>query len=90
MATELIIFSAILVLSVIAHYFFWRDSKKKYEEYMERAKDLNERLKQLEANDFEIDRILDATDGDLEKMGKEINALSSVLFHKKKMTTFDN
>ncbi len=90
MATELIIFSAILVLSVIAHYFFWRDSKKRYEEYMEQVKVLNERLNQLEANDMEIDRMLDTADGDVEKMGKEINALSSVLFHKKKMTTFDN
>ncbi len=90
MTTGLIIIAAILVLSVIAHYFFWRDSKKRYKEYMEQANALNERLNQLEANDMEIDKMLDAADEDSERMGKEIDALRSILFFKKKMTTFDN
>ena len=90
MAIELIIFSAILVLSVIAHYFFWRDSKKRYEEYMEQVKVLNERLNQLEANDIEIDRMLDTADGDVEIMGKEIDALRSALFIGKRTPNLEN
>ena len=90
MTTELIIFSAILVVSVIAHFFFWRDSKRRYTEYIEQAEALNEKLKRLEANDAEIDRMLDDADADMQKIGDEIDALCSVWFVHKKRTNQDN
>ena len=90
MTTEMIIFSAILVVSVIAHYFLWRSSKKHYEECLKQAKALNERLEQLAANDVEIDRMLDEAESDVDRMGKEIDALRSVWFIKGKKTDIDN
>ena len=86
MMTGLIIFAAILVLSVVAHYFFWRDSKKRYSEYMKQIEALNEKFKQLEANDKEIDRMLDDADEKGRKMDDEIEALRSVWFLDKKKT----
>ena len=79
---ELIFFAAILVASVIAHYFFWRSSKKHYEECMRQAKALNDKLEQLSANDTEIDRMLDETESDVDRIGEEIDALRSVWFMK--------
>ena len=90
MMWELIIFSAILVASVIAHYFFWRSSKKHYEECMRQAKALNDRLEQLAANDMEIDRMLNNAESDVDRMGEEIDALRSVWFMKGKRDKTDN
>ncbi len=91
MTTALIIFSVILILSVIAHYFFWRSSKKHYEECMRQAKALNDNLEQLAANDMEIDRMLAEAEKESDKMDKEIEALRSVWFTKKdKATTTKN
>ncbi len=87
---ELIVFSAVLIVSVIAHFFFWRDSKKRYTEYMERAEVLYEKLKQLEANHKEIDGLLDVAESKAQKMDEEINALRSVLFANKKRANRDN
>ena len=77
----------ILVLSVIAHYFFWRSSKKHYEECMKQSKALNDKLEQLAANDTKIDRMLDEAEKESDKMDKEIEALRSVWFMKKEKTT---
>ena len=90
MSLELIVFSTILVLSVVAHYFFWKDSKKRYSEYMKRVEALNERIRHLEANDSEIDKMLDETEEDVKKMGNEIDEMRLLLSLKKKKTTFDN
>ena len=87
---ELIIFSVILVVSVIAHFFLWRDSKKRYAEYMERAEAINEKLKHLEANDEVIDRLLDETEADVQKMGEEIDALRAVHFLNKNRANLEN
>lgn len=72
---ELIILSVVLVLSVVAHFFFWRDSKKRHGEFMKQLETLKDTLKQLEANDVEIEKILDRAEQDVEKMDKEIEAL---------------
>lgn len=90
MTIVLIIFSVILVLSVIAHYFFWKDSKKHYEECMRQAKALNDNLEQLAANDTEIDRMLDEADGKMEKIDEGIEDLRSGKIITRKMTTFHN
>lgn len=90
MTIALIIFSVILVLSVIAHYFLWRSSKKHYEKCMRQAKALNDRLEQLAANDMEIDRMLNDAESDVDKMGEEIDALRSVWFMKGKKSAIDN
>ena len=61
---ELIILSVVFVLSVIAHFFFWCDSKKLHGEFMKKLDVLKDSLKQLEANDVEIDKMQDrAEDG---------------------------
>lgn len=91
MTIALIILSVILVASVFAHYFFWRSSKKHYEECMRQAKALNDNLKLLAANDMEIDRMLAEAEKESDKMDKEIEALRSVWFTKKdKATTTKN
>ena len=87
MTIALIIFSVILVLSVIAHYFFWKDSKKHYEECMRQAKALNDNLERLAANDTKIDRMLDEAEKESDRMDKEIGALRYVWFTKKNKTT---
>ena len=87
---ELVIFSVILVLSVVAHYFLWRNSKKRYTEFMKRAEALNEKLKHLEANDEEIDKMLDKTEEGVQRMEDEIDALRSVWFAGKDNSTPDN
>ena len=90
MAIELIIFSAILVVSVILHLYLWLDSKKRYADYMKRADALNKKLRELEANDVEIDKLLDEVDGDVERFGNEIDNLRLGLFLKKIRTTLKN
>lgn len=90
MTIALIIFSAILVASVIAHYFFWRSSTKHYDECMRQAKALNDKLEQLSANDLEIDKMLDEAESDVNKISEEIDALRSVWFMKGKRDTIDN
>ena len=87
---ELIIFSVVLVLSVVAHFFFWRDSKKRHGEFMKQLDALKDSLKQLEANDVEIDKMLDVAEMDADRMSKEIEALRSVWFRNNKRTTIDN
>lgn len=87
---ELIIFSAILVVSVVVHLFLWRDSKKRYTEFMKQANALTEKLKQLESNDAEIDRLIDVTEADLERLGDEIDALRFGRFLDKKRAILDN
>ena len=81
---ELIIFSVILVVSVVAHYLLWRSSKKQYDACLKQAQALNEQLRRLEANDAEIDGMLDEVDAEVQKMGNEIKALRSVWFAKGK------
>ena len=80
MGTELIILCVVLVLSVAAHFFFWRDNKRRYEENMRQIDALNRKLSQLEANDESIDRMLDGAEKGLQEMGNEIEALRSVWF----------
>lgn len=84
---ELIIFSVVMVVSVLAHYFLWRSSKKHYEECMKQSKALKEKFEQLAANDTEIDRMLDEAEKESDKVDKEIEALRSVWFMKKNKTT---
>ena len=84
MTTELIIIAAIMVASVVVHFYFWRDSKQRYKEFIQQVKDLQERLKQHEANDVEIDNKLDEAEADMERIGDEIDALRSVWFIKKR------
>ena len=80
MMPELIILSVVLVLSVVAHYFLWRSSKKRQGEFMKQLDALKDTLKQLEANDVEIDKMLDGAEMDADKMSKEIEALRSAWF----------
>lgn len=90
MTTALIVFSVILVASVFAHYFFWRSSKKHYEECMRQAKALKENLEQLTANDTEIDRMLDEAEGAIDRIDEGIEDLCSGRFMRIKKPTFDN
>lgn len=87
---ELIILSAVLVLSVVAHFFFWRDSKKRHGEVMKQMEALKDSLKQLEANDVEIDKMLDGAEEDMERIGQEIDALRSTMFIGKRKPDINN
>ena len=90
MSTELIIFSVILVASVIAHYCLWRSSMKRYSECIKQAEALTEQLRKLEANDREIDGMLDYAEADLEHLEDEINALRLGRFLEKGKADFVN
>ena len=87
---ELIILSVVLVLSVVAHFFFWRDTKKRHGEFMKQLEALKDSLKQLEANDVEIDKMLDGAEEDMERIGKEIDALRSTMFIGKRKPDINN
>ena len=90
MMPELIILSVVLVLSVVAHFFFWRDSKKRHGEFMKQLEALKDSLKQLEANDVEIDKMLDGAEEDMERIGQEIDVLRSSMFMGKRKPNIDN
>ena len=90
MITELIILSVVLLLTVVAHYFFWRDNKRRYDENMKQIEALNKKLMHLEANDEDIDKMLDEAEKGLQDMGDEIDALRSVWFLNKKKTSIEN
>ena len=90
MTTELIIFSAIMVASVIAHYIMWRDSKKRHLEILRKFQSLMERMTQLEANYNEMDGVLDAADEDVERIGREIDAMRASLFLGGRKTNLEN
>ena len=68
MTTELIIFSAILVVSVILHLFFWLNSKKKYKDYMKRQEALLKRIEQLEESNVEMDKMLDEAEDAIDRI----------------------
>ena len=86
----MIVLGALLVVSVIAHFFFWRSSQKHYNECMKQVKALNERLEQLTATDIEMGRMLDDAEKDAEKIGKEFDALRSVWFMKEEKNRTTN
>ena len=90
MTTELIIFAAILVISVIVHVILWWDSKKQYKAIMKEFQALSGRMKQLEANYDDMDGVLDAADEDVERIGREIDTLRSALFLGKRKPNLDN
>ena len=87
---ELIIFSVVLVVSVLAHYLFWRSSKKRYLECIKLTEAINKKLKQLEESDAKIDKMLDSIEDDAEKVGNEIDALRSVWFQKGKKNVIES
>jgi len=87
---ELIILSVVLVLSVVVHFFFWRDTKKRHGEFMKQLDALKDSLKQLEANDVEIDKMLDGAEDKMKVIDGRIEALRSVWFRNNKRTTIDN
>lgn len=90
MTTALIIFSVILVLSVIAHLFFWLDSKKRYADYMKKQEALLKRIGHLEESNVEMDKMLDDAEDAMGKISEGIEDLRSGRFMKRKMTTFEN
>jgi len=90
MITALIVFCAVLVVSVVLHLFFWLDSKKRFDECIKQAKSINEQLRQLEANDTEIDRMLDDAEAEAQKIDAEIKVLRTVLFGNRKRASVDN
>lgn len=90
MSTELIIFSVILVASVIAHYCLWRSSMKRYSECIKQAEALTEQLRKLEAGDEVIDGLLDEAESRAQKMDDEINALRLGRFLEKGKADFVN
>ena len=90
MSIELIIFSTILVFSVVAHFFFWKDSKKRYDEYMKQADALKKKIEQLEASDNEIDKMLDEAENAMGRIDEGIEDLRSGRFMRKEKPTFDN
>ena len=73
----LIVFCVVLALSVVAHYLFWRNNKRQYDENLKQIEALNKKLMQLEANDEDIDKMLEEADKNLQDMGDEIDALRS-------------
>ena len=90
MVIVLVIFCVVLVLSVVAHYYLWRDNKRQFDENMKQIEALNKKLMQLEANDEDIDKMLDEADKDLHNMGDEIDALRSVWFLNKRKTSIES
>ena len=90
MTIALIIFSAILVVSVILHLFFWLDSKKRYADYMDRQEALMKRIEQLEESNVEMDRMLDEAEDAIDRIDEGIEDLRSGKFMRKEKPTFDN
>ena len=90
MAVELIIFSAILVVSVILHLFFWLDSKKRYADYMKRQEALNKRIEHLEESNVEMDRMLDDAEEAIDRIDEGIEDLRSGRFLRGEKRTFEN
>lgn len=90
MTTELIIFSAILVVSVILHLFFWLNSKKKYKDYMKRQEALLKRIEQLEESNVEMDKMLDEAEDAIDRIDEGIEDLRSGRFLRKEKNSFDN
>ena len=90
MTTELIIFSAFLVVSVILHLFFWLNSKKKYKDYMKRQEALLKRIEQLEESNVEMDKMLDEAEDAIDRIDEGIEDLRSGRFLRKEKNSFDN
>ena len=90
MTTELIIFSAILIVSVILHLFFWLNSKKRYTDYMKRQEALLKRIEQLEESNVEMDRMLDEAEDAIDRIDEGIEDLRSGRFLRKEKNSFDN
>ena len=90
MAVELIIFSAILVVSVVLHLFFWLDSKKRYADYMKQQEALNKRIEQLEDSNVEMDRMLDDAEEAIVRIDEGIEDLRSGRFMRMDKPTFEN
>ena len=65
MMTALIIFTVVLVLTIVAHFLFWRDSKKRYENFYKEVVTLKSSLQSL----------LDGYDAIEKEMGEAENAM---------------
>ena len=87
---ELIIFSVVMVVSVLAHYFFWRSSKKRYSECIKLTEAINKKLKQLETSNEEMDIIIDEAEEAIDRIDEGIEDLRSWRFTSVKKPTFDN
>ena len=85
-----LIIGVIIVLSVVAHYFMWRSSKREYAEYMERLNALNEKLKRLDEGDHEMDKMIDEVEDKMNKINDGIDDLRFIWFTKKENTIFEN
>lgn len=90
MTIALIILSVILVLSVIAHLFFWLDSKKRYTDYMTRQEALLKRIEQLEESNVEMDRMLDDAENSIDRIDEGIEELRTGRFMRREKQSFDN
>lgn len=90
MSFELIIFSALLVVSVIMHLFFWRDSKKRYTNYLMRLESLNKRIVQLEEDNEKMEKMLNDAEKAIERIDEETEEVQSGMILKKEKQTFEN
>ena len=90
MTLGLIIIAAILVASVIVHYFLWMDSKRRYEENMKEAEAIKERIRQLETSTQEMDKMLDDAEEAIDRIDEGIEDLRSGRFMRREKPTFDN
>ena len=86
----MIIFCVVLVLSVAAHFILWRDGKRQYDETMKRIVSINKKLMQLEANDVEIDKMLDDAEEAIDRIDEGIEGLRSGRFMRIEKPTFEN
>lgn len=90
MSWELVIFSGILVLSVILHLFFWLDSKKRYTDFMKQQGALNRRIDKLEESNEEMDKMLDEAGDEMNRIGEGIDELRSGRFPRRGKPTYEN
>ena len=70
---ELLILAAVVVAVLVFCYILWRDSKKRYQAYMESVKDLNTKLDALLAGYDEMDKELDNAEDAMRNIDKEID-----------------
>ena len=91
---ELIIFAIILVVASLVNYAMWRNSRKRYEEYMKSVGALNAQLQKLLDDYDKLGKEVDEAENAMHRIDDEIEFEQElhrvILALNNKMTNFEN
>ena len=75
---ELLIIAVVVLAALVFCFILWRDSRKRYQAYMESIEDLNSKLEALLAGYEEMEKELDNAEGAMRNIDREIDEVKQL------------